>query len=125
MNLSDRSRPLIYLDKRKVSSFSDVLRIQANVILVSSLQMSQADVQALLLSVQNTEREARRDLSNASEEIASLQAKHLREIDDLERQVNRKDREKRNLEEELKERQDDLSRERETVRDLKVRLCAS
>jgi len=82
--------------------------------------MSRADVQALLMSVQNTEREARRDLSNASEEIAALQSKHLREIDDLERQISRKDREKRNLEDEMKERQDDLSRERETVRELKV-----
>lgn len=82
--------------------------------------MTQADVQALLMSVQNTEREPRRDLSSASEEIAALQAKHLREIDDLERQISRKDREKRNLEEELKERQDDLSRQRESVRELKV-----
>lgn len=82
--------------------------------------MSQADMQTLLMTVQTTEREARRDLSNASEEIAALQAKHAREIDDLERQISRKDREKRNLEEELKERQEDMSRERETIRELKV-----
>src|SRR5690348_6682332 len=61
---------------------------------VNSLQMSQADLQALLQSTQNTEREARRDLTNASEEIAALRTSHLREIDDLERQVARKDREK-------------------------------
>jgi len=83
--------------------------------------LSQVDLQALLNNVQNTEREARRDLSHASEEIAELQAKHSREIDDLERQIGRKDREKRNLEDELKERQEDLSREKETIRELKVR----
>jgi kinesin family protein C1 len=82
--------------------------------------MSQADLQALLQSTQNTEREARRDLTNASEEIAALRTAHLREIDDLERQVARKDREKRGLEEELKDSRDELSRERETVRGLKV-----
>ena len=82
--------------------------------------MSQADVQNLLMTVQNTEREARRDLSSASEEIAALQVKHSREIDDLERQINRKERERQNLEDELKQRQDDLARERETIRELKV-----
>ena len=82
--------------------------------------MSQADVQNLLMTVQNTEREARRDLSNASEEMAALQLKHSREIDDLERQISRKERERRNLEEELKERTEDLGRERETIRELKV-----
>ena len=83
--------------------------------------MSQVDLQSLLMTVQGTERDARRDLSTASEEIAAMQSKHLRELDDLERQVSRKDREKRNLEDELKERQDDLSREREVIRGLKVR----
>ncbi len=87
---------------------------------VSSIQMSQADIQTLLMTVQSTERDARRELSNASEEIAELQSKHSREIDDLERQISRKDREKRNLEEELKERHEDLSREREVVREIKV-----
>jgi kinesin family protein C1 len=82
--------------------------------------MSQANLQALLQSTQNTEREARRDLTNASEEIAALRTAHLREVDDLERQVARKDREKRGLEEELRDSRDELSRERETVRGLKV-----
>jgi len=82
--------------------------------------MSQVDLQTLLATTQNTEREARRDLSSASEEIAALRSAHLREIDDLERQVARKDREKRSLEEELKDSRDELSRERETIRELKV-----
>lgn len=72
------------------------------------------------MTVQNTEREARRDLSSQSEEMAAMQAKYSREIEDLERQVSRKDREKRNLEDELREGRDELGRERDTVRELKV-----
>jgi kinesin family protein C1 len=84
------------------------------------LQNSQAELQTRLTSTQNTEREARRDLSSASEEISALRSAHSREIDELERTVARKDREKRGLEEELKDRSADLSRERETIRELKV-----
>ncbi|WWC73102.1 uncharacterized protein I206_107067 [Kwoniella pini CBS 10737] len=85
--------------------------------------MSQVDLQALLQSTQNTEREARRDLSSASEELAALRAAHAREIDDLERTVARKDREKRGMEDELRDSRDDLSRERETIRQLKQQLA--
>lgn len=82
--------------------------------------MSQTDLQKLLMTVQNTEREARRDLSNASEEMSAMQSKYQREIDELERQMSRKDREKRNLEDEVRDARDELGRERETVRELKV-----
>jgi kinesin family protein C1 len=82
--------------------------------------LSQEDIRKLLSEVTDTEREKRRELSNASEEIAALSAKYMREIEDLEGQIRRKDREKRNLEEELKESRDELSRERETIRELKV-----
>ncbi|WWC97963.1 hypothetical protein V866_004852 [Kwoniella sp. B9012] len=85
--------------------------------------MSQVDLQALLQSTQNTEREARRDLSSASEELAALRASHAREIDDLERTIARKDREKRGLEDELKDSREELSRERETIRQLKQSLA--
>ena len=89
--------------------------------IVDKLQMSQGDLQRILLQTENTEREARRELSTASEEIASLRSAHAREIDDLERTVSRKDREKRNLEEEMRDQADELSRERQTIRELKVR----
>lgn len=82
--------------------------------------MSQADLQKILLQTENTEREARRELSTASEEIAALRSSHSREVDELERTIARKDREKRNLEEEMQDRADELSRERQTIRDLKV-----
>lgn len=82
--------------------------------------MSQTDLQTLLASVQNTEREARRELSTASEEIAALSAKHAREVEELDSQIRRKNREKRGLEEELRDSREELSRERETIRELKV-----
>ncbi|WWD21164.1 hypothetical protein CI109_105647 [Kwoniella shandongensis] len=107
--------------ERMVGGFKDLLeREQAK---ISSLQMSQVDLQALLQSTQNTEREARRDLSSASEEIAALRSAHAREIDDLERTIARKDREKRGMEDELKDSRDELSRERENVRELKQTLA--
>lgn len=51
-----------------------------------------------------------------------MRAAHAREVDDLERQIQRKDREKRGLEEELGDSRDELGREREVVRELKVRV---
>ncbi|WVQ93223.1 hypothetical protein IAU59_000288 [Kwoniella sp. CBS 9459] len=107
--------------EKMVGGFKELLeREQAK---ISSLQMSQVDLQTLLQSTQNTEREARRDLSSASEELAALRSAHAREVDDLERTIARKDREKRGLEEELRESRDELSRERETVRELKQTLA--
>lgn len=52
--------------------------------------------------------------------MSALRSAHSREVDELERTIARKDREKRRLEEELKDRSADLSRERETIRELKV-----
>lgn len=82
--------------------------------------MSQVDLQKILLQTENTEREARRELSTASEEIAALRSAHAREVDELERTIARKDREKRNFEEEMQDRAEELSRERQTIRDLRV-----
>lgn len=89
---------------------------------INSLQTSHTDLQTILLNAQNTEREARKDLSSASEELFVMRAAHAREVDDLERQIQRKDREKRGLEEELGDSRDELGREREVVRELKVRV---
>jgi kinesin family protein C1 len=82
--------------------------------------MSQTDLQTLLMTVQNTEREARRELSSASEEISALSAKHAREIDELDSQLRRKERERRGMEDELRDSREELGRERETIRELKV-----
>jgi len=49
-----------------------------------------------------------------------MSAKYAREVEELETQIRRKDREKRGLEDELRESREELARERETIRDLKV-----
>lgn len=90
---------------------------------ISTLQSSQESLQALLQSTQMTERAARLDLTSASEEIAALRSSHAREVDELERAIARKDREKENLEDELRDGRDELSRERDIVRALKVQLA--
>ncbi|KIR26643.1 kinesin family member C1 [Cryptococcus deuterogattii LA55] len=90
---------------------------------ISTLQSSQESLQALLQSTQMTERAARLDLTSASEEIAALRSSHAREVDELERTIARKDREKKNLEDELRDGRDELSRERDIVRTLKVQLA--
>ncbi|WVO22624.1 uncharacterized protein IAS62_003954 [Cryptococcus decagattii] len=90
---------------------------------ISTLQSSQESLQALLQSTQMTERAARLDLTSASEEIAALRSSHAREVDELERTIARKDREKKNLEDELRDGRDELSRERDIVRALKVQLA--
>jgi kinesin family protein C1 len=82
--------------------------------------MSQAELQTLLMNVQNTEREARKELSSASEEISALSARHAREVEELDSQIRKKERENRALEDELRDSREDLSREKENVRELKV-----
>lgn len=49
-----------------------------------------------------------------------MSAKYAREVEDLETQIRRKDREKRGLEDELRDSREELARERETIRELKV-----
>jgi kinesin family member C1 len=84
--------------------------------------MSEERFRALLQQTQATERESARSLSAAGEELANLRSSHAREVDELERTISRKDREKRNLEDEVREARDELGREREVVRGLKVSL---
>ncbi|ODN74458.1 hypothetical protein L202_06845 [Cryptococcus amylolentus CBS 6039] len=107
--------------EKMVGGFHDLLeKEQAK---ISSLQLSHVDLQTLLQSTQSTERAARRDLSTASEELASLRAAHAREVDELERTILRKDREKRGLEEEVRDSREELSRERDSVRTIKAQLA--
>ena len=49
-----------------------------------------------------------------------MSAKYTREVEELETQIRRKDREKRGLEDELRESREELAREREAIRELKV-----
>lgn len=92
--------------------------------LVSKLHTSQTELQTLLQSTQNTEREARRNLSTAGEEIAALREKHRNELDDVERQLAKRERERRDLEDDLRACRADLEEARGQVRDVKAALNA-
>ena len=92
---------------------------------VSELQSQQYNLQTLLSNAQTTERETHNNLNQTGEELAELRRAHAREVEELDATVRRKEREKRNMEEELQEARDELSRERETVRGLKVSLDTS
>jgi kinesin family protein C1 len=91
---------------------------------VSKLHTSQTELQTLLQSTQNTEREARRNLSTAGEEIAALREKHRGELDDVERQLAKRERERRDLEDDLRACRADLEEARGQVRDVKAALNA-
>jgi kinesin family protein C1 len=92
--------------------------------LVSQLHSSQADLQNLLSSAQTTEREARRNLSTAGEEIVALREKHRAEMDELEHRLNKRERENRDLQDDLKGARSDLESARGEVRDVKAALNA-
>jgi kinesin family protein C1 len=92
--------------------------------LVSQLHSSQADLQNLLSSAQTTEREARRNLSTAGEEIAALREKHRAEMDELEHRLNKRERENRDLQDDLRGARSDLESARGEVRDVKAALNA-
>lgn len=89
-----------------------------------AIEQGQQAMQQQLLTSQNEEREARRNLSSAGEEIAALKSKHRDEVDELERQVTKKERERRDLEMELGDVRADLDLTRAEVRELKVRSAA-
>lgn len=85
-----------------------------------AIEQGQQAMQQQLATSQNEEREARRNLSSAGEEIATLKAKHRDEVDELERQVKKRERERRELEAELGDVRADLELTRAEVRELKV-----
>lgn len=85
-----------------------------------AIEQGQQAMQQQLATSQNEEREARRNLSSAGEEIATLKAKHRDEVDELERQVKKREREGRELEAELGDVRADLDLTRAEVRELKV-----
>ncbi|KAJ9124334.1 hypothetical protein QFC22_001134 [Naganishia vaughanmartiniae] len=84
----------------------------------------QQELQARLNTTQNDEREARRNLSTAGEEIAAMREKHRDEVDELERKLSKKERERKELEEDCKDLRSDLESCKGEVRDLKAQLDA-
>lgn len=73
-----------------------------------------------LLNAQHQEKESRRALSSVSGELGEMRARHAAEIAELERQLRAKEDARYCLERELRDSNEVLSRERETIRQLKV-----
>ncbi len=70
-------------------------------------------------SAKSQELNQRRELVHASDEIENLKKKHGREVMDLEMDIKKRDREIREVTEDLRICRSDLDRERETVSTLK------
>lgn len=89
-------------------------------ILVQALKNGQQELQARLNSTQSDEREARRNLSSAGEEMAAMREKHRDEVDELERKLSKKERERKELEDDCRDLKNELESSKGEVRDLKV-----
>lgn len=85
-----------------------------------NLESNQTAMQQLLSKSAEDEREARRGLSNAGEEMAALRSKHAFEVEDLERRLIRKERENKELEDDMRDVRSDLDITKGEVRELKV-----
>ncbi|KAI0060654.1 kinesin-domain-containing protein [Artomyces pyxidatus] len=82
---------------------------------VAELQANHQNLSRELAAARTQELTQRRELVNASDEIDSLKKKHGREVMDLEMDVKKRDREIRELNEDLRVVRGDLEREREAV----------
>lgn len=87
---------------------------------MAALTATKEDLQSVVLNAEDKERENRRALSNGSEEMEALRARHLRDMEEIERQLRTKERENRGLLDELSESSEELGRQRDIVRDLRV-----
>lgn len=87
---------------------------------MAALTATKEDLQSVVLNAEDKERENRRALSNGSEELEALRAGHLREMEEVERQLRSKERENRGLLSELAESSEELGRQRDLVRELRV-----
>lgn len=83
------------------------------------------DRQSQARAAEVKELESRRILSGASEEMREMRDRHLQEVDELERQLMRKEREKANLEIELKDLDEKLHEKAEEARRYKVRQSST
>jgi kinesin family protein C1 len=81
-------------------------------------------MQALINAAKNEEKAARANLSTAGEEIAELKSKHREQIDEFQSQLSRRDRERRDLEDDLKACRAELEAANGHVRDVKAALNA-
>ncbi|KAG5651079.1 hypothetical protein H0H81_009967 [Sphagnurus paluster] len=90
---------------------------------VAELQENHAALSRELAAARNHELNQRRELVHASDEIEGLKKKHAREVMDLEMDMKQRERQNRELTEDLRLCRGDLDRERETVSALKSTLA--
>ncbi|KAF8993294.1 kinesin-domain-containing protein [Cyathus striatus] len=86
---------------------------------VAELQANHLALSRELANAKSQELDHRRELVTFSDEIESLKKAHAREVMDLEMDVKKRDREIREVNEDLRICRSDLERERETVSSLK------
>ena len=89
---------------------------------VSELQANHLALSRELAQSKTEEINQRRELGIASEELEHLKKRHANEIMDLEMDIKRKDRENRELQDELRVCKSELERERETISQLKATI---
>lgn len=89
---------------------------------VAELQANHLALSRELAQSKTQEINQRRELGMASEELDQLRKRHANEVMDLEMDLKRKERENRELQEELRMCKSDLERERETVSQLKATI---
>ncbi|KAI0796103.1 P-loop containing nucleoside triphosphate hydrolase protein [Abortiporus biennis] len=87
---------------------------------LSELQENHLALSRELAAAKTQDIDRRRELADASEEIDQLKKKHANIVMDLEMDLKKKDRENRELKEDLRMAKSDLERERETVSTLKA-----
>ncbi|EJT52997.1 kinesin [Trichosporon asahii var. asahii CBS 2479] len=90
---------------------------------MAALTATKEDLASVVLNAEDKERENRRALSNGSEEMEALRARHLRDMEEIERQLRTKERENRGLLSELSESSEELGRQRDIVRELRQQLA--
>ncbi|EIN09479.1 C-terminal kinesin [Punctularia strigosozonata HHB-11173 SS5] len=81
-------------------------------------------LQAQMTITRNQELNQRREIDSMIEELDTMRKKHAREVMDLEMDMRKKDRENRELQEDLKCCRSDLARERESVSQLKATVAS-
>jgi predicted RNase H-like nuclease (RuvC/YqgF family) len=91
---------------------------------VASLEAFRSNLQTELTTTKTQELESRRTMLAAADELAALRSKYSSTVSDLELTISRKDRECRELKEEVEILRGELRRERELVITLKVYLLS-
>ena len=117
---ADAARLVSILSIRVLSlKFLQAAEMQTEKAKLTKLQHDHVALSRELAAAKDQEISHRRELSNASDEIANLKKVHAMETLDLEMSLKKRDREIREASEDLRLAREDLERERQTVSTLK------